>query len=554
MEFSQLAVLLGVAAVFGVIAKKLKQPLLIGYLFAGFFLMLFGVIKDKSLIDNLGKIGITLLLFLVGLEMDLSELPTVGKTALLTGLIQIVFTFSSGFVLGMILGLSVIPAIYLGIAVSFSSTIIIVKLLSEKNALGSLYGKISVGFLLVQDLVAIIILMVLSGFTIGDASIGKMVWMMVKGFLLLMFTFFLSKKVLPYIFSKHVDVSSELIFIVSIAWAIGVAAIVAGPLGFTLEIGGFIAGIALSNLPDHTQIASRTKPLRDFFLTLFFLSLGTSLVISNFGSIIFPSIAFSLLVLIGNPLIVMAVMGFLRFKKRTSFLASVTVAQISEFSLVVVAMGKTLGQVDDSVVAISVMVAAITMTVSTYLILQAENIYPKLKSYLGIFERKITSEIPVTELADLKDHIILVGCYRTGRTLLPLLKSIKLPFVIVDFNPNVYKKLVAENYDVVFGDIADTEIMSVVKLDDARAVISTINNLQDNYKIIERLKSKKVQTIFTANTRNDALRLYEKGASYVIVPEIVAGEHIKHMIRTYGVGTEKLDTIGKKHFNRLIFT
>lgn len=555
MEFSQLALVFSVAAVFGIVAKKFKQPILIGYLFAGFLLSALGVIKDHAMMESLGKVGITLLLFLVGLEMNLKEVPTIGKAALFTGLGQITFTFTIALLMGLGIGFSLVQASYLAIAVSFSSTIIIVKLLSEKNALGSLYGKIAIGFLLVQDLVAIIILIFLSGLGGGGMNTLGFAFMAVKALALLFSTYFLSKKILPQIFSKYVDVSQELLFIVSIAWALGVASFVAGPLGFTLEIGGFIAGIALSNLPDHAQIASRTRPLRDFFLTIFFLSLGSSLAIKNISSILFPSALYSTLVFVGNPIIVMIVMGYLRFKKRTSFLASVTVAQISEFSLVVVAMGKSLGHLDGSHVALSVMVAAITMTLSTYVILGAEKIYIKIKDRLRIFERKSTIELSVEKIESLEDHIILVGCFRTGSSLLPLLKERNTPYIIVDFNPEIYKKLTAQKYPVFFGDIADPEILDLIDISKAKLVISTINNVGDNLTLLERAKREKskTSTVFTALTRNDALRLYEKGADYVIVPDIVAGEHIKHILRTYGMG-ETIRKIGKRHFDRLIFT
>lgn len=556
MDFTQISLLLVVAATFGVIVKKFKQPVLIGYLFAGLILSWLGFLEHNIIIENLGKIGVALLLFLVGLEMNLKELPTIGKAALYTGIGQIAFTFSIGFAAALLFGFDPLTSAYIAIALSFSSTIIIVKLLSEKNALGSLYGKISVGFLLVQDLVAILILIFLSGLQTGSQNITSYLVMAFKATVLLGGVYLLSKKILPYIFEKYVATSQELLFIVSIAWALGLASLVAGPLGFTLEIGGFLAGLALSNLPEHLEIASRTRPLRDFFLTIFFLGLGANLVVGGIGEVIVPAAIFSILVLIGNPIVVMAVMGFLRFKKRTSFLSSVTVAQISEFSLIVMAMGLSLGHVTEANVAMIVLVAAITMTISTYIILSAEKIYLKLRPMLSIFERKNPAERVITEKKDIKDHVVLVGSLRTGPRLISLFKKKSVPYLIVDFNPQVYKEYAAKKEPILFGDISDPEILDLANIGDSRLVISTIQTLHDNLVLLEYVKRLKNRptTILTALTRSDAVKMYEKGADYVIVPDVVAGDYLRHLLRTYGMGGKKLKQIGKKHFDRLIFT
>jgi Kef-type K+ transport system membrane component KefB/voltage-gated potassium channel Kch len=556
MEFSQIALLLVVSGLFGVVAKALKQPLLIGYLFAGFLLGVTGLVHETATLTSLSQIGVTLLLFLLGLEMKVGELSSIGKVALITGLGQIFFTSAIGFLIALALGFGILSSVYIAIALTFSSTIIMVKLLSEKKDLSSLYGKISVGFLLVQDFVAVFILMFLAGVGEGGMALQDYLFIGLKGILLIVLVWILSKKVLPKIFEKYVANSTELLFIVSIAWALGVATFVAGPLGFTLEIGGFLAGLALSNLPEHLEIASRTRPLRDFFLTIFFLLLGTKLVIGgSILAIVFPATIFSLFVLVGNPLIVMAIMGFLGYRKRTSFMAGLTVAQISEFSLILVTMGLSLGHLSQDQVAMVVMVGVVTMTASTYLILGSENIYEKIKEYLKIFEKKKPKEnVYITKKA-LENHVVLVGSDRTGKTLTSHFIRENTPFVVVDFNPEIFKKLNANNTPVVFGDINDPEIMEAASIINAKTVVSTIGNLPDNLKLLEYLKKANGSSIkiFTAATKDEAIQLYEKGADFVTVPEIVAGEHIKHVFSTYGIGSKKIVNLGKNHFNRLIF-
>lgn len=552
MTFHEIALLLVVAAGFGVIAKALKQPLLVGYLFAGLVLSLLGMVRNVEVASGLGQIGVTLLLFLVGLEMKLTDLKSIGKVALLTGIGQIVFTSAVGFFLALALGFGVLPSVYIAVALTFSSTIIMVKLLGQKNALDSLYGKIAIGFLLVQDLVAVLILMFLSGLGRGGLTVVDYFSIVFKGGALLLSVWFLSKKVLPMLFEKFIAVSDELLFITSIAWALGVAALVAGPLGFTLEIGGFLAGLSLSNLPEHLTIAGKTRGLRDFFLTIFFMALGTKLVVGPVASIIFPALVFSTFVLVGNPLIVLAIMGVLGYKKRTGFLAGLTVAQISEFSLILVAMGATLGHVDERVVALVVLVGVITMTLSTYLVLGAEEVYKLVQKPLSIFEKKKTREAALSQEKEMRDHIIMVGCDRTGRALLPFLTK-KAPVLVVDFNPAVFENLTANKIPVLFGDINEPEILDIARLRWARLVISTTSNGDANLRLLERIKAKRasIKVIMAAAEKKEAIRLYEKGADLVVVPEMIAGEYIRHILRTYGMG-DRLDKIGKSHFNRLI--
>ena len=555
MDFSTISALFVVAAVCASIAKMLKQPLLVGYIFAGFLLSYLGLVHELETFSGLGQIGVALLLFLVGLDMDLQDLPSVGKVALFTGLSQIVFTTTTGFLISTLFGYSLISSLYIGIAISFSSTIIIVKLLSEKKDLGSLYGKISVGFLLVQDLVAVIILMFLAGVRSGSMTPAGIGLLTAKGVILLLATWIVSKKILPTLFDKVFASSQELLFIASVAWALGVSAFVGGPLGFTLEIGGFLAGLALSNLPEHLQIASRTRPLRDFFLTIFFMILGTQLVVDNIALILVPSVVFSFLVFVGNPLVIISILGILGYTRRTSFLSGLTVAQISEFSLIIMAMGLAVGHVTNDQVSIVVLVAVATMTLSTYTILGAEKIYKKIHKYLKFFERQHPKETAVNLQNEFKDHVVVIGADRTGKSVIAFLKRKKIPFLVVDFNPKVFKSLDAEKVPCIFGDISELDIFDQAGIHRSRLVLSTISSVQPNLFVLDNInkfRHTRPLTIFTAADREEGLRLYEKGADYVVVPQRVAGEHIRHIIGTYGFSEERIKKLGKSNFNRLI--
>lgn len=555
MSFNDLSLLLVVAAGFGVLAKLLRQPLLIGYLFAGLTLSHFNLLSNHEIFDSLGKIGVALLLFLVGMEIKIREIPTVGKVALITGLGQIIFTSLIGFFILIVLGFSSITSIYIAIALTFSSTIIIVKLLSEKKDLNSLYGKIAVGFLLVQDLVAVIILMFLAGLKSGNVSIFSTLFLFIKAFFLFALVWYLSKEILPKVFNKVVGHSQELLFVVSIAWALGVSTLVGGPLGFSFEIGGFLAGLALSNVPEHLGIASKTRSLRDFFLTIFFISLGGQLLVSGVSVILPKAILISLFVIIGNPLIVMILMSLMGHKSRTSFLAAVTVAQISEFSFILMAMGKSMGHVSGSALTLVVLVGAITMTTSTYLVLNGEKIYFKFKSFLKLFEKKKTNELTFLGDAEYKDHVVLVGCDKIGNLILPYFKKRDILTVVIDFNPEVFNRLSSENVNVLLGDVTDGEVLDVAKVSDAKIIICTVPNLEENLFILNVLKTFKNRPIFigSADTRQETIKLYEEGVDYVLNTDIIAGEFLRHIFINHGFNGIKFSKMGKAHFNRLVF-
>lgn len=561
MNFSQIAFLLVFASIFGIIAKFLKQPLLVGYLIGGVALGVLGLSGDLDTLSALSQIGVSLLLFLMGLEMNIHDFRLIGKTAVLAGIGQITITTLIGFLIAGALGFAVLPSLYIGIALCFSSTIIMVKILSEKKDVASLYGKIAIGILLVQDFVAIFLLIFLSG--IGNSSgIGNEAFslfdllpILVKSGILLFSFFILSKKVLPTLVEKILGGSQELLFISAIAWALGASTFVKDTMGFSFEIGGFLAGLSLSNLPEHLQVSSKTKPLRDFFLTIFFLLLGTRLIVSGFdASYIFPMTILSLYVLIGNPLIVLALMGFLGYKKRTSFLTGLSFSQISEFSLILVAMGESMGHYELRVTTLVIGVGVVTMTTSTYLIFAADKIYDRLKRLLAIFEKRRSLEVAYSaNITSYKNHVVIVGCDRTGKSLLRYFLKKGLAFLVVDFNPKVFTKLMAENVPIVFGDINDSEILEKAKVNQAELVISTISNQTDNLRLLEYLKlsPKGPTSLFTSSTKEEAISLYESGASYVVVPEVVAGEHIRHLLKIYGQ-RKRLIKAGKSHFGRLM--
>ncbi len=525
--FTEITVALVLAAVFGFVAYLLRQPPIIGFIFAG---LAVGFLFNPSLggvefIEGLAPIGVALLLFLVGLELDFKNLKNVGLPALATGLGQIIFTFGIGYFIVKALGFATIPAIYISIALTFSSTIIVVKLLSEKKELTSLYGRIVVGFLLVQDFVAILVLIILAGLQGEGATPLDFTLTFIKGLILVAATF-IGSRFLPRLLDR-VGRSQEMLYLFSIAWVLGVATLTE-MAGLSIEVGGFLAGVALANSSEHFQIGARMRPIRDFFLILFFVGLGTKMLIAGAVTTIVPALILSLFVLIGNPLIVMFIMGILGYRARTSFLASLTVAQISEFSLVIAALGLRLGHIDVTHTALITFVGIVTIFTSSYFIIYGEEMYKKLKPILKFFEfrRKLVEETALDR--DFENHVVLIGVHRTGSSILQALINSGEDFVALDFDPLVVKDLQEKEIPVVYGDIADEEIQTLVGLRKARLIISTVPEKRDNMAIIEARGKAKV--IVTANNNEDAKEFYKKGANYVIMPHFSGGWELSRAI------------------------
>lgn len=534
--FLELTLIIGLASGLSIFFRYLKQPPILAYILTGIIIGPLALFKIESgeVIESLAQIGITLLLFMLGLEMRFQELKSVGKVALLTGIGQIIFTSAFGYLICLALGFSPLTSLYLSIALTFSSTIIVVKLLSDKKDLKSLYGKIAVGVLLIQDFVAIIALIILSGFnTGGSQELSPMTFLllMLKAIVLIGWIIVLSNTLLPKMIN-HISKNSEILFLFSLAWAFGMAALVSSSVvGFSIEIGGFLAGLALANSAQNFQIVAKVRSLRDFFITLFFVTLGMRMMFDSFFEIVIPSLLLSIFVLIGNPLIVMVILGILGYRKRTSFMAGLTVAQISEFSLIVMFMGYNLGHVSDKAISIITLVGAITFVVSTYMIMGSNPLFKVLAPVLQVFERKNAREKRI-EMGELKDHIVLVGANRMGESILEALHQKSDSVVVVDFDPDVIKRLGDQGTLSVFGDITDIEIQEHIGLTQARLIISTVPDVDDNLQVIHSIRkvSRKIMVVVFALEGDDAKALYDAGADYVVLPHLAGGHHLAKIL------------------------
>lgn len=531
--FLQIGLVFIFSTALGVLVRFLKQPLILAYILVGIGLGSLGLTKVTSneTLSLLSQFGIAFLLFMVGLELKLTDFRQVGRVALAVGLGQIVFTFLLGFLFSNLLGFSVLASLYLGLALTFSSTIIVVKLLSEKNDLASLHGKITIGILLIQDLVVILILMLLSALQ-AKTSVNFLSFLFVfaKAFAFFLLISVLAKRLVPFIF-RSMAASQELLFLTAVTWCFLFASF-SLLLGFSLEIGAFLAGVSLSSLPYHYQISSRIRPLRDLFITLFFVGLGIQLAAAPGYQILVPALVLSAFVLMVKPLVVIVLMGLAGFRKRTSFLSAVSLAQISEFSLILVALGRSLGHLTQEEVTTTTAVGIMTIIASTYLVFASRRIYERLSPVLSLFEKEETHEKRSILEKLPENHVVLIGCNRTGGDILEFLKRKEEPYIILDFNPEIIRLLEAQEVPCVFGDVSDEEVLDQLNLNKAKVIISTVPNLEDNLNLVSKAKLRNSQAIIIvmASYPEEEEELYRAGADYVILPHLLGGKHIAHLL------------------------
>jgi len=484
--FSQISLIFLLAAIVGFGAKLLKQPVIVSYIFVGILLgpSFFDLVAYEDEIELLAKLGIAILLFLVGLKLDIGLIRSTGLVALLTGVGQVVFTSIIGYFIVIALGFDVVSALYIAVALTFSSTIIIVKLLSDKREIDQLHGQIAVGFLIVQDILVVVAMVVIV--TIGspgstDSPPQALLITFISSLVFLLAVAVLSKYVLPRLLD-WLSSSQELTLLFGVGWAMSLAAVSAG-LGLSMEIGAFVAGVALASTQYRESISAKMISLRDVLILFFFIQLGSSLTFADAIDQLVPAIILSAFILIGNPIIVLIIMGLMGYRAKVSFKAGLAVAQISEFSLILIALGYSLGQVDEAVLSLVTVIGIITITLSTYLILYSDQIYNKLAPALKIFERKKPESSVNEQNQEVRYDAIVIGAGRLGGSVVSGLLKKGGQLLVVDQSAEALKKIRERNCTVLFGDINDPEFASSLPLHEADAVICTAQERATNLNL-----------------------------------------------------------------------
>lgn len=545
--FIQLSLIIAIAAAVALCMRLIHQPLIIGHILTGIIVgpTILHLIKSPATITTFSDIGIALLLFIIGLGLNPRIIREVGKVAAITGLVQVGITTIFGWAIARLFGLPGQAALLVGLALAFSSTIIILKLLNDKKEQSRLYGKIAIGLLLVQDLLAMLALLFVTAQRSNHGlSFHQLAILLAKGLLIAVPLFLLSNKLLPRL-HKLVAGSQEFLFLFGIGWGFGTAALFA-KAGFSIEIGALLAGVSLASLPYAQEMSSRLRPLRDFFIIVFFISLGTRLNFRSIDHYLFLIIVSSLVVIILKPLIVMTVMGLMRYTKRSSFKTAITTSQVSEFSLVLILVANSQGLLSDSLVSSLTFIALVTIAISTYLIMYSDRLYNLFERRLSLFERRTTHfEHESRHHYDL----VLFGYAKGGHEFMKVFKSLKKRFVVVDYDPDVIELLDHQKIDYLYGDVMDIELLEETGLDKTKLVVSTISEHQANLFLLHLLEkiNKNCLIILHAETVDEALELYELGATYVILPHHLGSEKIGAFIRRNGLKRSGYRDYREKH-------
>ncbi|MBS9524153.1 cation:proton antiporter [Litoribacter ruber] len=526
--FYEFAIILFLAALMGGLGQLLKQPLIVMFIALGILVgpAFLNVVKSEDNIHLLAEIGIVILLFIVGLKLDLRIISSIGKIALLTGLGQVLFTSLIGFFIGVALDFSYLHSFYIAVALTFSSTIIIVKLLSDKKEIDSLHGQIAIGFLIVQDIVVILVMIVLSAMrqSEGGSFWEDMGSTVLAGAVLGLLTFIAMKFIIPRL-SIFLAKSQELLTLFAIAWAIAMAAL-GDAMGFSGEVGAFLAGVSLASSQFKDVISSRLISLRDFLLLFFFVNLGANLDLGIIGSQIPSSLIFSVFVLVGNPIIVLIIMGVMGYRKRTGFLAGLTVAQISEFSLIFAGLGLSVGHITEDVVGLITLVGLITIALSTYLIIYSHPIYDFIAPALSIFEKRHPyREAEFEEEVHAKYDLIIFGLGRFGSNVADLLDQYHdIKYLAIDFDPIVVREWRKKGDHVIYGDIEDPDLLDSLPLTTAKCVICTVPSTELSINLIHALRRQefKGKIYVTAMHEKDLRILQAENPDQVLLPHQLA--------------------------------
>ncbi len=544
----EIGIIIGVAAVISLLSRLIKQPQIIAYLITGVIVgpLALNVINSTTELQSMASIGMALLLFIIGMSLDFRILKHLGGTSIVGGIATVSIVSSAVFFIAQGLGFAAVPAIYLALAFSFSSAVVVVKILSDKKETETLHGQIALGILIVESFIAALALMIIPVVSNGG-SIGAIGMQLVKSIALIggviVFGHFIFSRLL--IFAAK---SQEVLYLVSLAWAL-VVGVLFSLVGLSTEIGALIAGMVIASSKYSLEIKSKLKGIRDFFVILFFVFFGAQLTGPITSSIVWQAAIFSLFILIGKPIIVMALTRSFGFKKRTNFLIGTSLTQVSEFSLIVILLGYSLGHITESVFSLAILVTLITVSLSSYAIYFSRPIYESVSRFLGLFDgkRRELGNIKKNEKYDL----ILLGYSRLGFNLLKAFVLTKKKYLVVDYNPITIMNLSKKGIRCVYGDVNDSEFIKSISINSAKIVISTIPDHSTNLNVIKLIENKNIIFIATSNQIDNALDLYKNGADYVIMPHYLGGDYMASMLVRDNFNKKTLQEEGKLHIRQI---
>jgi Kef-type K+ transport system membrane component KefB len=537
---TDIAVCIIAAWVVAVACQVIKQPLLMAYLLAGFAIGPHGfkLVTEAHSIETIAHLGLILLLFMIGLELDLNKMFSAGKAITVTGFIQIFGCIGLGWLFFSmpIFSSNKLEALYLGVAAAMSSTIIIVKILYDKHELDTLAGRITLGVLVVQDLVTIMFLAVQPN--LKDPAIGLLLLAFGKVFLLVGVAYVVSRFLLPPIF-KFVARQPELVLVGALAWCFAMAGF-AAQLDLSPEMGALIAGVMVSTFPYTLDVVAKVTSLRDFFVTLFFVGLGMSIPLPTWG-LLGLMLLFSIFLVGSRLLTVFPPLHFMKMGHRVSLLPAINLCQMSELSLVLLTLGHRSGDVSDRSISIAAFAFAFLAVDTTYAIFANDQILRKTSPWLAkLGFADLAQGGPAGSETPHGKRIFLLGFSWAASSLLEEITRQKPTLLaelqVVDFNPRVIEQLRKRNVHVVYGDISQRDVLLHAGVGNAEIILCTLPNIllkgASNFKLLRLLRelNSKAKIVVHAEKLSDITQLYAAGASYVAAPRLLEAAELINVI------------------------
>lgn len=535
--FFELSAILIISTALALVARLLKQPIILAFIASGILLgpLGFNIIRSHELIEVLSTFGIALMLYVVGIELDWRKFKHLDRPTLLTGVGQILFTGLVGLGTAHLLGFSMTESWFIAMTLTLSSTIIIVKLLSEKRHMESLYGRITISILLLQDFVAIVALLILQSLATSQVDAG-IPWANIGGVAAKavgvgLLAYVLARYVFRQIF-LFVGRSHELLFLWSIAWCV-LFAVIAELIHFPMAISVYFAGLAIGSMDYNFEISARIRSLRDFFIVIFFSYLGSQLVLDLPTQYMWSAVILSLFVIIGNPLIVYILLRLMGHQERTALFTGLTMGQVSEFSFILAQQGLAYGFISQSIVAMIAVIGLLSIVLSTYAITYNEKIYQRLHGWL----KKLPLPKPRVLLSDdvpddLNDHIVFFGYYPTVNKILQHLKAAGEHIVVVDYNPENTAAIKKQDVYYVYGDMRDNDVLEEANIQSAKMIISIVPYPESNLSLLQYIKhfQLKAEVVVVARYLSDIRKFYEAGATFVLNPESISLDYLRSVL------------------------
>ncbi len=532
--FIEISLILGFIALLLIILERFRLPPLLGYIATG---MLIGpnalqLIQSTEVLSAFSEFGVIILLFIVGIHLSPTVIKELGIRVIAIGSLQVAMSTLIGSAVFFLLDFSVLQAILLGLTFALSSTILVLKLLGDAKQLESLHARIAIGILIIQDIIVSLALIFLGNsanqhILIANYSFFLQLGLVVAlvGSLLLIQSYFLPK-LLPIIARNQ-----ESLFVFSLAWGFAIASLFS-LVGLSPEIGALFAGVLLSTSDFAEEISSRLKPLRDFFVLIFFVTLGTAISFSSVADLIIPCLLLVFFVVVIKPMIIVLLMQKFGYHRRVNVKTALSLGQLSEFSFILVAIWLKTGWLTDSAVTLTTIVGIIAILISSLVIPQLETIEQRIIPLLPRLRKtgNQTSKKPTQYSA------LLIGYNRVGEQLLKSLKQREFKTLVVDFDPKQVEILEAKKVKHLYGDASDLEFLQSLPTEALRVVISTLPTVEINLVICKYFQSllKPATLLFFASSKQDAYQLYQAGAAFVIVPHHQAADTLGSLVERFG--------------------